>query len=172
MNDRPLSEEELVILTKTDPAKYNFFQCAEHGVFAEVKTTPREEAGNCWACKKPGAPISDPLVFAGLSDAPAAEQPAEEPHVMHSDGVLDLTEVEQLAGLQFPADQVAVIMGVPLEQYEHDVEFTTAMRRGVLIKEAQLRKTIFEHAENGSSPAQVLALQLIVDAKVAAAGNN
>jgi hypothetical protein len=83
-----------------------------------------------------------------------------------------INEIEQLAALQFSSKEVAIITGhgdAGPEFAELD-EFSQAMLRGQLSQVAKLRTEIFKHALNGSSPAQVLALELIQQQRVANAG--
>ena len=67
------------------------------------------------------------------------------------------TEIENLAALQFAASQIAIIVGVAKELVENSIEY----QRGQLKKEAELRKTIFRLAEQGSTPAITQAMRLI-----------
>jgi hypothetical protein len=71
----------------------------------------------------------------------------------------ELKQVEEFAGLCFTPEQIAVI----LEKDEDDflAEFKRkssvirkAYNKGALIKEAEVRKSIFELAKSGSSSAQ------------------
>jgi predicted DNA-binding protein YlxM (UPF0122 family) len=76
-----------------------------------------------------------------------------------------LNYVEEYASYFFSPEEVAEIMGLKKELIEVqmiiDGPFKSAYRRGQLLKEAKLRKKIFELAEMGSGPAQVLAKQFI-----------
>jgi len=87
---------------------------------------------------------------------------------MHYDDPNRLNEVERLAGLMFSAFEVGLITG-EVAPTEGDA-FEHAMLRGRLKEEAEVRKSIFELAKSGSAPAQTLAVQLIGQARVAAAG--
>ncbi len=79
-----------------------------------------------------------------------------------------LNEVERLAGLMFNVFEVGLITGLdPLSEGD---AFQQAMLRGRLKQEAEVRKSVFELATSGSAPAQTLAVQLIDQARVAAAG--
>jgi hypothetical protein len=79
-----------------------------------------------------------------------------------------LNEVERLAGLMFNVFEVGLITG--LEEATYGDEFQKAMLRGRLKEEAEVRKSVFELAKSGSAPAQTLAVQLINQARVEAAG--
>ena len=83
-----------------------------------------------------------------------------------------IADIELYAGLQFSSTEVAIITGAgdAGPDFAGLDPFSQAMLRGQLRESAKVRQRIFEHANNGSSPAQVLALELIEQAKVAAAG--
>jgi hypothetical protein len=83
-----------------------------------------------------------------------------------------LAAIEQMAALQFSPQEVAIITGAGDAGAEFQAlsEFSQAMLRGNLREQALVRTGIFQHAKNGSSPAQVLALQLIEQYKVSQAG--
>lgn len=87
---------------------------------------------------------------------------------MHYDDPNRLNEVERLAGLMFSAFEVGLITGI--EEGNRDDAFEQAMLRGRLKQEAEVRKSVFELATSGSAPAQTLAVQLINQARVEAAG--
>jgi len=87
---------------------------------------------------------------------------------MQDENSTRLNEVERLAGLMFNVFEVGLITG--LEEATHGDEFQKAMLRGRLKQEAEVRKSVFELATSGSAPAQTLAVQLINQARVEAAG--
>lgn len=66
-------------------------------------------------------------------------------------------EIEELAGYFFTEDEVSEISGV--EKSERG--FKKAFRKGNLLAEAELRKSIMELAKAGSSPAQTLAWKML-----------
>ena len=81
-----------------------------------------------------------------------------------------LSDLETYASLMFTKNEIAVIM----EMDPHDLSDKIgdpqspagkAFQRGRLKREAELRKGIFDLAQNGSSPAQTLALKLVENAK-------
>lgn len=82
-----------------------------------------------------------------------------------------LQQVEEFAGLMFSRDEIADIIDIDRQRFtemvtdkEDDVQ--KAFRRGRLLREAQVRKSIFDLAGNGSSPAQAFAAKLIENAKM------
>ena len=81
-----------------------------------------------------------------------------------------ITEVETYASLMFSKEEIAVILEVdPAELavlvQDQDNPVFRAFRRGRLKREAEVRKGIFDLAQNGSSPAQTMAIKLIENAK-------
>lgn len=68
-----------------------------------------------------------------------------------------LEEVRELAGCFFSEEEIKEIM----ELDRTCPEFKKACRTGYLKSEAELRKSIFQLANNGSSPAQTLAIKMI-----------
>ena len=81
-----------------------------------------------------------------------------------------ITEVETYASLMFSKEEIAVILEVDpvklvdlLEDQDNPV--FRAFQRGRLKREAEVRKGIFDLAQNGSSPAQTFAMKLIDNAK-------
>jgi hypothetical protein len=79
--------------------------------------------------------------------------------------VEQIQEAEGLSGLFFIPEDILLIMGLP-ENTMQDKDFQRAYKRGRLISEAKIRKSIFEHAQNGSSPAQNMAVKIIEDSKL------
>jgi hypothetical protein len=81
-----------------------------------------------------------------------------------------ITEVETYASLMFTKEEIAVILEVdPVELnlllQEQDHPVFKAFQKGRLKREAEVRKGIFDLAQNGSSPAQTFAMKLIENAK-------
>ena len=81
-----------------------------------------------------------------------------------------ITEVENYASLMFTKDEIAVILEVdPVQLHtileDHDNPIFRAFQRGRLKRESEIRKGIFDLAQNGSSPAQTFAMKLIENAK-------
>jgi hypothetical protein len=81
-----------------------------------------------------------------------------------------ITEVETYASLMFTKEEIAVILEVdPAELslllQEQDNPVFKAFQKGRLKREAEVRKGIFDLAQNGSSPAQTFAMKLIENAK-------
>lgn len=81
-----------------------------------------------------------------------------------------LTDIEHYASLQFTGEEVCTILGLDYAREQYDADFLRQMKKGQLIQVALLRANIFQHAKNGSTPAQEMALKLIEFAAVAAAG--
>jgi hypothetical protein len=82
-----------------------------------------------------------------------------------------ITEVETYASLMFTKEEIAVILEVdPVELVvllqDHDNGTFKAFQRGRLKREAEVRKGIFDLAQNGSSPAQAFAMKIIENAKM------
>lgn len=76
-------------------------------------------------------------------------------------------EVELMAGLFFTRPEVMIITGIPEESSAVEMaEFDLAFEKGRLMAEAEIRKSIFEHAKNGSSPAQQMATKIMEDTKL------
>ncbi len=68
-----------------------------------------------------------------------------------------LKEIEELAGLFFLEEEVEEITATKRE----DPGWAKAYRRGSLMQEANLRKSIIGLANDGSSPAQTLAWKML-----------
>jgi hypothetical protein len=77
---------------------------------------------------------------------------------------VDYKEVERLAGLFFSPDDICIIMELHEMERKKD-KFKKAYKRGMLMVEAAVRKTVIDLAISGSSPAQVATLLLIEKAK-------
>ena len=81
-----------------------------------------------------------------------------------------ITEVETYASLMFSKEEIAVILEVDPSELafllqDQDNPVFKAFQRGRLKREAEVRKGIFDLAQNGSSPAQTFAMKLIENAK-------
>jgi len=81
-----------------------------------------------------------------------------------------ITEVETYASLMFSKEEIAMILEVDPVQLvdlleDQDNPVFRAFQRGRLKREAEVRKGIFDLAQNGSSPAQTFAMKLIDNAK-------
>jgi hypothetical protein len=83
----------------------------------------------------------------------------------------ELVQLEEHASLMFSIREIALILGfheavlrslVSDEKRPEYVHFN----RGRLLAEAKIRKSIYDLANNGSSPAQTQFLELIDDAKL------
>lgn len=81
-------------------------------------------------------------------------------------------EVEYYASLMFTRREIAVILEIDEKAFirelaeERESPLSRAFLRGRLKKEAEVRKSIFDLARNGSSPAQASAVKLIENAKL------
>ena len=81
-----------------------------------------------------------------------------------------LAEVESYAALMFTREEIAVILEVDTSELvallqDQQTPASKAFQRGRLKREAEVRKGIFDLAQNGSSPAQTFAMKLIENAK-------
>lgn len=77
-----------------------------------------------------------------------------------------LKEVEHKAGLFFRINQLAIIIGLPEEEIRLAMStpnspLGTAIHRGRLLREAEVREAVFDLALKGSSPAQAQAIAYI-----------
>lgn len=93
-------------------------------------------------------------------------------------------EIEALAGLRFSPEIIAVIMEIDvaiflkeygyseeeirkiLNKYNAQSELFKTVEKGRLQAEAELRKSIFDMAKAGSSPAQTIAREIIKEAQI------
>lgn len=83
----------------------------------------------------------------------------------------DLITLEEQASLMFTVKELAVILKCNYFMLRRLIKTVGSpeserFNRGRLIAEAQIRKSIFELAQNGSSPAQSQFLDLIENAKL------
>ena len=80
-----------------------------------------------------------------------------------------LTDLETYSSLMFSKQEIAVILEVDpselIRVLDEENKAAIAFQRGRLKKEAEIRKGIFDLAQNGSSPAQTFAMKLIENAK-------
>jgi len=82
-----------------------------------------------------------------------------------------ITEVETYASLMFTKEEIAVILEFDPSEFkvllkDQDNPVFKAFQRGRLKREAEVRKGIFDLAQNGSSPAQAFAMKIIENAKM------
>lgn len=82
-----------------------------------------------------------------------------------------LQELEAFARLHFSLKSLAILLQLPFEQLQEEMQqeasvVRLAICRGRLLTEAKLRKTTFDLAENGSTPALNSALQVIQDCRL------
>ena len=82
----------------------------------------------------------------------------------------ELAEVEALAGLFFSPREIAVMMELMLPEILEQLDnsegnFYCAFQKGRLQNEVDLRKSIFQLARAGSSPAQTMAMDLLNKSK-------
>jgi hypothetical protein len=77
----------------------------------------------------------------------------------------ELASIEKWAALAFPPEKVELILGFASGKLSTDQEADEAYQRGLLTSEAEVWKSIFEHAKAGSSPAQTLAIKRIEQTK-------
>lgn len=82
-----------------------------------------------------------------------------------------ISEIEYYSGLMFSKKELAIILELSETEFidmisDPDSLAAKAFSRGRLKKEAEIRKSIFDLAQNGSSPAQSFAVKLIENAKM------
>ncbi len=82
-----------------------------------------------------------------------------------------LKEIEEYAGLMFTIKEIAIIMNLSCSDLKKEVQNENgnvylSFKKGRLLIEAKIRKSIFDLAEDGSSPAHSLSLDLIKKAKM------
>lgn len=81
-----------------------------------------------------------------------------------------LVQIEEYAAALFSPDEIALILDFDKEEFRLlMVAKTSAYNRyhkGRLLTEAKVRKAIIDLATKGSSPAQILATELIKQAKL------
>jgi hypothetical protein len=77
-----------------------------------------------------------------------------------------LKEIESLAALFFSKTEIEIIVSTDNESIDNKGDFDFHYQRGQLKQMALLRKSIFEQATNGSSPAQALAFKIIDACKI------
>jgi hypothetical protein len=82
-----------------------------------------------------------------------------------------IRELENYASLMFTREEIAIILEVdPAELKvilkDGESSASRAFQRGRLKREAEVRKGIFDLAQNGSSPAQAFAMKIIENAKM------
>ena len=99
-----------------------------------------------------------------------AQRPDDEPQEPAEPAEPQLTDIEHYASLQFPPAQICLVLGLDLATEGQTPEFQQQIVRGQLIQLARLRGTIFQHANNGSAPAQTEALKLMAYARARKAG--
>lgn len=85
--------------------------------------------------------------------------------------ITDLKEVEELAMVFFTPLEIATIIEVPFAEVEvalceEDSLFYKAFHKGRLQSEYDLRKSIVKLAKSGSSPAQTMAMDLLMKSKI------
>ena len=68
-----------------------------------------------------------------------------------------LMEIEELGELQFSIKEIEVIIGRKIDNDEKK----TAYKRGKLKAEAEVRKSIYQQAKQGSTPAQKQYMEII-----------
>ena len=80
-----------------------------------------------------------------------------------------LQQIEEYAGLFYELDKIAIIMELEhstlKDSFESEGIIYKRYMKGFLIAECAIRKSIIEHAKSGSSPAQQMALKLMLGAE-------
>jgi hypothetical protein len=87
-----------------------------------------------------------------------------------------LAEIEDQASLFMTPDKIAIVIDIPFPQFKDMLldpkhPAARAFRRGSLKSEIELRRSVIDLANRGSSPAQTLAVKLR-DEFVASLANN
>ncbi len=82
-----------------------------------------------------------------------------------------LADIESYAALMFSKKEIAIILEMDQGDFLKLINDKTQQpwkyfQRGRLKREAEVRKSIFDLAQNGSSPAQNFAIKLIENAKM------
>jgi hypothetical protein len=81
-------------------------------------------------------------------------------------------QIEELGGCFFTPEDIAIILQLDLTEFNgvrfQEDDFRIPYQRGKLLKEAEIRKAILKMAVAGSSPAQMLAKELIDKSVLAA----
>lgn len=72
----------------------------------------------------------------------------------------EISTIEELAGLQFSIEQIALILEIDESEFDAPV-YAKAYLRGKLKAEAEIRKSIFQLAKQGSTPAQKQMMEII-----------
>lgn len=76
----------------------------------------------------------------------------------------EITEqIEELAQLQFSNEEISTIMKIDIDDMNE--KYADNVSRGLLMAEAEVRKSILQLAKQGSTPAQKQYLDLINAAK-------
>lgn len=83
----------------------------------------------------------------------------------------DLVQLEENAKLMFSIEEISIILNVKLDFLKFMITEPGSpeylrFKKGRLEAEASIRKSIFDLANNGSSPAQTQMLALIESAKI------
>lgn len=79
-------------------------------------------------------------------------------------------KVEELAGLFFSPEDIAIVMQLDLQEFNGPrfemEDFDIPFKRGKLLKEAEFRTKVFALASAGSSAAQIIAKEIIDKSKL------
>ncbi len=67
-------------------------------------------------------------------------------------------QIEEIAALQFSEEEIAVIVGLALDEIIE--KYPTEVMRGRLLAEAEVRRSIAQLAKQGSTPAQKQFIEL------------
>lgn len=77
----------------------------------------------------------------------------------------ELKNVEDTAGFFFSKEETAIICEFP-DSFIDREDFQCAYKKGRLKREFELRKSVIDLAVSGSSPAQLLACQMLDKSKL------
>lgn len=78
----------------------------------------------------------------------------------------ELKMIEELAGLFFKTEEIAIVLEKDPEQFSCEIklgesEASRIFTKGWMESERKIRQSIFDSAVNGSNPAQVIMLEYI-----------
>lgn len=82
-----------------------------------------------------------------------------------------LAQVEELAGLLFTPDEIAIVIEAPIDKFNALVKLEghavrNAYMKGRLITQAEFRKGVLRLSNLGSSPAQTLMQKIFDETKI------
>jgi len=84
---------------------------------------------------------------------------------------IDLEEIQKLAGLFYTPREIAIILQLIPEDFitlcnEEGCPIYNSFHAGRLLSETELRTSIIKLAKSGSSPAQTMAMNMLMNSKI------